>query len=67
MCDFLVEMAISETYFKFWPLKFRLTSTTECPQIMKSEKNMSPKQAKKIQGRCKGVHVIERPECATHM
>jgi hypothetical protein len=28
MCDFLVEIAISETSFKFWPPKFRLTSTT---------------------------------------
>jgi hypothetical protein len=48
MCDFLVEIAISETYFKFWPLKFRfelqLLAATECPQIMlKSEKYMSPK------------------------
>jgi hypothetical protein len=46
MCDFLVEIAISETYFKFWSLKFRLTSKlaateSECPQIMlKSEKNI---------------------------
>jgi hypothetical protein len=43
MCDFIVEIAISETYFKFWPLKLRLTSTTRRYRIMKREKNMSPK------------------------
>jgi hypothetical protein len=50
MCDFLVEIAISETYFKFWSLKFRLTLTTRRDRIMKREKNMSPKSANKIQG-----------------
>jgi hypothetical protein len=38
MCDFLVEIAISETY-----LKLQQLAATECPQIMKSEKNMPPK------------------------
>jgi hypothetical protein len=42
MCDFLAEIAISETYFKFWPLKFRPTSTTRrdrmSPNYAESEK-----------------------------
>jgi hypothetical protein len=47
MCDCLVEIAISETYFKFWPLKFRPTSTTRrdrmSPNYAEKQKNMSPK------------------------
>jgi hypothetical protein len=56
---------IYDLYRKFWPLKFRPTSTTRrdrMSQIMlKSEKNMSPKWTQKIQGvkvsmQLKGLH-----------
>jgi hypothetical protein len=59
MCDFLVEIAISETYFKFWPLKFRLTSTTRrdrmFPNHQKRKKTCPQNRLKNT--RCKGVHV----------
>jgi hypothetical protein len=43
MCDFLVEIAISETLLQILA-KLQQLATTECPQIMlKSGKNTSPK------------------------
>jgi hypothetical protein len=52
MCDFLVEMAISDTFFKFWPWQ---NVPTLCWKAIKT----CPQDRLK-NTRCKGLHVIER-------
>jgi hypothetical protein len=67
MCDLLVEIAISETYFKFWPLKFRLTSTTRRDRMSPNyaEVKTTCPQNRLKNTRCKGLHAIERLAYAT--